>query len=472
MKNNAESGWLSAGTVFNQSPESVDLEKGIIKGVSVITLGEAKGHGFHIDSEMLDTIVRLDQAQYSNTDRGLKSRYGHPNLSSTALGTFLGRFKNLRREGDQVTGDFFGSKSARSTPDGDLLGYILKLANEDEKAFGISTVLNLGQAYTRNEDGEKVLVSSEYDLKDDQKLFREVTDVIAADFVDDPAANPDGLFSAWNLSSVAGQVTRFLDTHPEVFQLLKEKPEIMKQFMGRYDDYLARQGLAQVYHCECIECGYKQESEQHCNDLRCPDCGGQMRREDRPGPGRVNQENRLQPGPEGSRAGLITNAGADASGGTSQTKEKDMAMEETLAALKKEFPDRPEFVIEQLTKGNNLEAAKGEFQALELKELKAANADLKAANVDLEKSNTEKDAAAEKLATENAEKLRRANEVAAGGEGGGGEGAEFQASGDDDAEVQFEALVKKYALDHNIDYKEAILKVAEGHPKLANKVGA
>ena len=44
-----------------------------------------------------------------------------------------------------------------------------------------------------------------------------------------------------------------------------------------------------VYHCECIECGYQETSETHCKDLKCHECGGQMRRAERPGPGQ-NQE--------------------------------------------------------------------------------------------------------------------------------------------------------------------------------------
>ena len=37
--------------------------------------------------------------------------------------------------------------------------------------------------------------------------------------------------------------------------------------------------------CECIECGYKMETERHCNEIKCPECGGDMRRAERPGPG-------------------------------------------------------------------------------------------------------------------------------------------------------------------------------------------
>lgn len=39
------------------------------------------------------------------------------------------------------------------------------------------------------------------------------------------------------------------------------------------------------YTCECIECGHVMTSTEHCRDLKCPKCGGQMRRAERPGPG-------------------------------------------------------------------------------------------------------------------------------------------------------------------------------------------
>ncbi|MBL7084341.1 MAG: hypothetical protein ISS41_12035, partial [Candidatus Aminicenantes bacterium] len=42
----------------------------------------------------------------------------------------------------------------------------------------------------------------------------------------------------------------------------------------------------QTYNCECIECGYKMASDEHCSDIECPKCGGEMRRVERPGPGK------------------------------------------------------------------------------------------------------------------------------------------------------------------------------------------
>jgi len=44
---------------------------------------------------------------------------------------------------------------------------------------------------------------------------------------------------------------------------------------------------AETFKCECIKCGHKVESEKHCQDIKCPECGGEMRRVERPGPGKI-----------------------------------------------------------------------------------------------------------------------------------------------------------------------------------------
>ena len=44
----------------------------------------------------------------------------------------------------------------------------------------------------------------------------------------------------------------------------------------------------EVFKCECIECSYKTDSEKHCADIKCPECGAQMRRAGRPGPGQAS----------------------------------------------------------------------------------------------------------------------------------------------------------------------------------------
>jgi len=59
----------------------------------------------------------------------------------------------------------------------------------------------------------------------------------------------------------------------------------------------------ETYECECIKCGHKVESEKHCKDIKCPECGGEMRRVERPGPG--------QEGVDKSKGGTITGVGEE-----------------------------------------------------------------------------------------------------------------------------------------------------------------
>ena len=39
------------------------------------------------------------------------------------------------------------------------------------------------------------------------------------------------------------------------------------------------------YECQCLKCGKIVISEKHCKDIKCPECGGDMRRKDKPGQG-------------------------------------------------------------------------------------------------------------------------------------------------------------------------------------------
>lgn len=46
---------------------------------------------------------------------------------------------------------------------------------------------------------------------------------------------------------------------------------------------------SEKFQCECLKCGYKFTSDTHCVDTKCPKCGGEMRRAERPGDGKENR---------------------------------------------------------------------------------------------------------------------------------------------------------------------------------------
>lgn len=236
--------WLEAKVYAR--PQRVDREHSAILGCSIVTAGPALGHGVSLDDEFVAKVAELGNAERG----GLKARFGHPNMCSTALGTFLGRWKSFSVAGNRALADLYLSNSAHKTPHGDLAEYVLGLAEKDPDMFGVSIVFSPGRTYKRDAGGAKVI--HPYDdetegMSDDERRerrgkyiatpgpeFVECAELHAADAVDEPAANAGGLFSRWTSQTLAAQATEFLDTHPEALDLLVAHPEVVADFQARY----------------------------------------------------------------------------------------------------------------------------------------------------------------------------------------------------------------------------------------------
>lgn len=80
-------------------------------------------------------------------------------------------------------------------------------------------------------------------------------------------------------------------TAVEAKKWLKDNEVKYIKFEEATDDEESR---AETYECECIECGHEMTSNEHCNNLECPECGGQMRRKGRPGPGQDSTKTKLK----------------------------------------------------------------------------------------------------------------------------------------------------------------------------------
>ena len=243
--------WFRSGVQRSAPSGKVIRAESVIEGVSVCSAGEAKGHGVHLDEEFLDDVVRLGNEK---PRVGVKMRFGHPNMCSTALGTFLGRAKNFRRDGLTVKADAFISDTAKETPNGDLHSYVFDIAEKEPDMFGTSIVFTPGDHYKRDEKGVKYKYSWDagawVDADGNEKergmlsleTFVEIEKLHADDFVDDPATN-DGLFSQ---SSIASEITEHLDNNPEQLQSLLDNQELLesvfgrdetRQFVARYQEY-------------------------------------------------------------------------------------------------------------------------------------------------------------------------------------------------------------------------------------------
>ena len=219
--------YFSTPPVFSAPVASIDRERGIIRGVTICQAGPVKGHGGFIDKAFLLQIVE----DASSKTAGIKARFGHPNMCSTALGTYLGRFMNYSYSGTSVRADLHLDDTAKATPSGDLHTYVLDMAEKNPDMFGASIAFEIAESVFLEEEVEGQKVEKEY--------FR-LKELRATDIVDEPAAT-NGLFSSKlrtrTLSGVEGFpaiATQFLDENPQILDLILSKPDSITEFLSNY----------------------------------------------------------------------------------------------------------------------------------------------------------------------------------------------------------------------------------------------
>jgi len=194
---------------------------------------------------------------------GIKSRFTHPGLSGDGLGSFLGRAKNAVVDGDVVRADLHLATSAHDTPDGDLASYVMKLAAEDPEAFGTSIVFRHdstaeNQFYEENStvetwnepDGRersRQVFKSPDPLNVDNLPHARLKSLRAVDVVDEPAANPGGMFHrGQEIAEDADALLSFalgLTTEKPVLAELSIDPDRVSGHVARF---LSQHGLSLV----------------------------------------------------------------------------------------------------------------------------------------------------------------------------------------------------------------------------------
>lgn len=143
---------------------TIDAQAATITGVSVITVGEARGHGMQVDEQTL-LQVKAAAETYSG---GLKVKTDH----YTGFDNIVGTLRNFVIDGDQLRADLYLLKNHDATP------RILEMAELMPDTFGLS-----------------ISFSGEHEEQGDT-VFARCSEIYSADLVDAPAANPTGLFSA------------------------------------------------------------------------------------------------------------------------------------------------------------------------------------------------------------------------------------------------------------------------------------
>lgn len=221
-----------------------DSGAGLIQRFSVITRGEALSHDMWIDKDFLEeTAAAINESG----ERGIKSRFTHPDMSGDGLGRFLGRVKTGRAIGNQVFADLHLSELAHTTPEGDLGEFVMDMAEKEPDMFGTSIV------FRRDADAEDEFRVDHTDKRGQFKspdrnntenmLHARLAELRADDVVDEPAANPEGMFHRGSFVTDANALLDYAfglkDTVPELSSLDID-PDRMVAFLERY---LARNGM-------------------------------------------------------------------------------------------------------------------------------------------------------------------------------------------------------------------------------------
>jgi hypothetical protein len=183
---------------------------GVLQKVVVAQAGKVKSYFEEIDSETLSQIVSLGNAK----ENGIKARFGHPNMCSSAFGTYIGRFKNFQLDGEKVTGDLHLDTVCKNAPGGNLYDYILTMAKKNPDMFGASMAFI---------PAEPALGAGEFPLV-------RIEELLATDLVDDPAAT-NSLFA---VDSFSYQATQFLDENPAIAAFIARRPETIIEFLLKY----------------------------------------------------------------------------------------------------------------------------------------------------------------------------------------------------------------------------------------------
>ena len=174
----------------------VDREAGVLHGVSVITEGEAKGHGMIVDAI---TLQQVKACAETYTD-GLRVKMDH----YTGIDAMVGVLRDFVIDGIQLRADLHLIKSHED------FEKLLEMAETIPGSFGLSISFSGESEYVEipEDDSEEAEPNSGELPSGGTKIAQAARcmEIYSCDIVDQPAANPTGLFQAMPEETVPVEV--------------------------------------------------------------------------------------------------------------------------------------------------------------------------------------------------------------------------------------------------------------------------
>jgi len=195
----------------------VDREAGILRGVSVITEGDAKGHGMIVDSITLEQVKACAETYVD----GLRVKMDH----YTGIDAMVGVLRDFMIDGIHLRADLHLLKSHED------FEKILEMAENMPGSFGLSISFSgeCEDVEVPSDDSEEVEPNSGELPTGSVEIVRAARcmEIYSADLVDQPAANPTGLFQAIMSEQIQPEEVPAAPLVEEVAveEVAKEKPE-------------------------------------------------------------------------------------------------------------------------------------------------------------------------------------------------------------------------------------------------------
>ena len=171
-------------------PGRVDLEAGTIAGISILTVGEARGHGMMISEKTLEAAIVLLMG------KSLPAYLSHAGAHGDRLLTEAGYFSGFYRDRDQIRARKFTALDTFKKYEREKYDRLFEIAEKAPQTFGVSIVFE-GQLFWEMRDGSEETMEVGLDAPENARFEIPTVrplDITSADFVDTPAAN-GALFS-------------------------------------------------------------------------------------------------------------------------------------------------------------------------------------------------------------------------------------------------------------------------------------
>ena len=176
---------------FSTEAGMVDREAGTIMDVSILSAGEAKGHGMMISQKTLESSITL------LLNKSLPAYLSHSGASGDRLLTEAGYFSGFYRDKDKIRASKFTALESFKKYEPEKFDRLFEIAEVAPHSFGVSIVFE-GQLFWEMSDGSELPMDVGFDVPENARFdvptVRPLT-ITSADFVDMPAAN-GALFAA------------------------------------------------------------------------------------------------------------------------------------------------------------------------------------------------------------------------------------------------------------------------------------